>query len=1192
MNPPCGCCVGIRLVTPEPEYNRPGLSAISYRVGTYSTFLESMLARLSTLTTDSRSESAAASNPLKELTTREPSDPSIALLDAWAIVADVLTFYQERIANEGYLATATERVSLVELARLIGYRPRPGVAASVFLAFTTSSGFSGEIPAGTRAQSIPGTGETAQYFETAVKLAARDAWNSLRPRLTRPQMISPPPNPAFRLNNHLGTNADIVDGLYVQGIATNVKAGDPVLLVLSDEPNQQFLRFVERAEAQSDQNRTVIALQEQTLSSTGDLELVIDALRRFVYDAPTQFAGSDLAAGAAALLADVLEAVDVSAVAAAAAARAAQPRIQALADVAVRRRFTRVQTWLQHLIDILPQAISVLESVSGEGKEPLPPRPSVTASSLDRLGALLPTLSVERSVPPVSPLRLARSVTGSFASHSDTMPRLISVLNPVAAPLLYDAWGKTQPVHIDLRIYALRARASLFASSFAGASQIVKQTTGNGTVTSVTFTPASIGNAWGDLLMPNAVSLAQIALDAVYDKIVARSWIVIDQPVFNKKNQIIDRKISYHQVVEARTETLDTTHGYSAKVTVLSLDTDWIPQLSKDAFASLINQPMLLRRTIVHAVTDPLTLAEEPLDRDVEGDTIELDGLYDGLEPGRWIIVSGERTDIPAVAGVYDSELAMISAVTQGAGKLACLPFLPKFIPFEALLYVSDENADGDRLVVGVPTADLAAILKQIPPPATTDQQFCEAVQLCPGVYADAYVPTTAERKGTFSAFDGQLVDLKGAPLSGGVIPTKLLRSMFAWRIRRLTSGSETVHTSIQFANALAYKYNAAGVQIYANVVKASHGQTTGEVLGDGNGSQAFQKFGLHQKPLTYVSSPTPAGAESTLTVRVNDLAWHEADDLASLAKTDRKYITQTDDADQTTVVTGNGVHGARVPTGSSNVKAVYRYGIGRAGNVRAGQISQLATHPLGLQGVVNPLRAAGGADRDSLEQVRQNAPLAVLALDRLVSIQDYADFARTYAGIGKASATKLSDGRRQLVHLTIAGVDDAPIDRTSDLYQNLILSLQDFGDPAVAVHVCLRKVKLLVISAAVQLQPDYLWEAVEPRIRAAVVAGFGFNARELGEPAFQSEAMAMMQMVEGVLYVDVRVFDAVPEGTTVADLSQLALTPRPYVKAEPAQIDLAVARDADPCTRIRASEIVYLTPDIPDTLILTQLGA
>ena len=117
MSQPCGCCAGIQVVTPVTEANAPGRSAIQYRVGTYATFFETMLARLSnlSLTLPSTDGSGAVQTfyPLRQLTTREPSDPSIALLDAWSIVGDVLTFYQERIANEGYLPTATERRSML-----------------------------------------------------------------------------------------------------------------------------------------------------------------------------------------------------------------------------------------------------------------------------------------------------------------------------------------------------------------------------------------------------------------------------------------------------------------------------------------------------------------------------------------------------------------------------------------------------------------------------------------------------------------------------------------------------------------------------------------------------------------------------------------------------------------------------------------------------------------------------------------------------------------------------------------------------------------------------------------------------------------------------------------------------------------------------------------------------------------------
>ena len=183
--------------------------------------------------------------------------------------------------------------------------------------------------------------------------------------------------------------------------------------------------------------------------------------------------------------------------------------------------------------------------------------------------------------------------------------------------------------------------------------------------------------------------------------------------------------------------------------------------------------------------------------------------------------------------------------------------------------------------------------------------------------------------------------------------------------------------------------YDRANVTIYGNVVDATQGQSTGEVLANGDATVAFPSFVLSQLPLTYVSAATPSGASSTLAVQVNELEWNEVDDLAGATPNQRCYVTSEDDAQKTKVTFGNGAHGARLPTGTANVKATYRYGMGSSGNVDPGQISQLATHPLGAQGVVNPLPASGGADPDRIDQARANAPIAVMALDRLVSVQD-----------------------------------------------------------------------------------------------------------------------------------------------------------------------------------------------------------
>ena len=79
---------------------------------------------------------------------------------------------------------------------------------------------------------------------------------------------------------------------------------------------------------------------------------------------------------------------------------------------------------------------------------------------------------------------------------------------------------------------------------------------------------------------------------------------------------------------------------------------------------------------------------------------------------------------------------------------------------------------------------------------------------------------------------------------------------------------------------ALENSYDPATVRLYGNVAAATQGETRQEVLGSGDASQANQQFTLKQSPLTYVSSTAPAGADSTLSVRVNGLRWHETPTL------------------------------------------------------------------------------------------------------------------------------------------------------------------------------------------------------------------------------------------------------------------------------------------------------------------------
>ncbi len=370
MKQPCGCCSGVEAITPESEANRPGLPALAYRAGTHESFLETMIARLTTLTIDIPANDGSGSlvrvRPLNgKLTTREANDPSIALLDAWATLADILTFYQERIANEGYLRTAIESRSILEIARLIGYRLRPAVSASVYLAFTVIDGFEGEIPPGTRAQSIPGTGEKPQFFETYDNLHARDIWNNLKPRVTRPQMITLKTNP--------GTDAATRDTIYFRGIATNLSVGDGLLFVLGNREGKQQLRRVASVEPQAEAKRTAVTLEEKPLSNLDSKtsKASAQALLPFIEEAFTIFTDNDLAKdvgnGLKQLLANIgqaatgTEAVDMVA--------GFSGEVSNWQGIARRRRFTRVRAWLNDLNDTLEQLVALLRDTKPDDAE-------------------------------------------------------------------------------------------------------------------------------------------------------------------------------------------------------------------------------------------------------------------------------------------------------------------------------------------------------------------------------------------------------------------------------------------------------------------------------------------------------------------------------------------------------------------------------------------------------------------------------------------------------------------------------------------------------------------------------------------------------------------------------------------------------------------------------------------------------
>jgi hypothetical protein len=343
--------------------------------------------------------------------------------------------------------------------------------------------------------------------------------------------------------------------------------------------------------------------------------------------------------------------------------------------------------------------------------------------------------------------------------------------------------------------------------------------------------------------------------------------------------------------------------------------------------------------------------------------------------------------------------------------------------------------------------------------------------------------------------------------------------------------------TSLDLQDPLTDALLRATVRINANVAAATHGESRSEVLGNADGQDPRPDFTLSGSPLTYL--PAASGSEPALTVWVNGLERDRVPALLDPAETG--YVVRQDDQQNSTIE-----FGSPLPTGVINVRSDYRVGLGAGAGVGAGQLSMLASRPPGVRSVVNPLPASGGADPETVDDARRNAPVSVRALDRVVSLVDYADFARAYPGIAKASSKAVTIGDRPGVEVTVAGAHGGDVTTDSDLHRGLLAAFAAGGDELVPVRLLTCQRVPVRVGAAVRIDPTRITADVVSAATAAVTALLSFDARDIGQPVSSSEIVEALQSVPGVLSANVRVLRRL-----VGGLPEDSVTYRPLLRAD-----------------------------------------
>ncbi|BCL31759.1 hypothetical protein GCM10017557_66180 [Streptomyces aurantiacus] len=1203
-------------------------------MGEYGSFLAALRDRLA----------SPAYPALGGLTVRTPDDPAIGLLDATAVLGDLLTFHSERIADEAYLRTADEYRSLALLGRLVGHRPRPGVAAATHLAYSLERDPRAEtlpvvIPRGARSHSVPASAdEESQTFETSRDLTARWDWNELKVRRRRPSLVTP-------------QDLERRSELFVEGTANSLAVGDPLLFVFGEQAGaQRLLLPVASVRIDRDDEITAISLPRSAPPTFREL---VEEVRRWTAEPaapgepgeepPTPEVPNPRPVSRLIedfddqVLAPLRADLDAIGTPESLAARLAEPVARLGEAQVLATPYDDVAAWFEQLEAVLaelaeralelapsqpvpppddqdPTAAAGRDRTAAGDQAPAtamaaaqtqePASASATgrrAAALDALGTVLPALRAHGRAPAPS------TGVGPRRPGADTA-RLLSVLDPGLTGL-YPAWrtaAAPDTPQLLRELLALRVTAAPF-----GAMAPLKPVQDDrGRVIRTADWPLT-----GAVL---------VSMRVVFDTAGRTPLRAEFQYVEGSSSDQRAENLPATTPVTFRLGTgevdLSTPAGQEAGVTAVLRS--GLPE--RTLLVSRPDEDGLVHVGVRNGTSEQVTLRPGVPERFTHGEyevsltytvgsaapnvevviaskpapanrrILQLDSVRDGITVGSWVAI--QRPTKGAEGGIPgDARLAYVTTKVVAARTAAYTNY--------------GITGRGTELVLADPWLDeFDVLLSHIrdttvhaagEPLRLADEPLGEDVHGNEIELAELY---DGLRPGRTLIVEGERGDLPG---TAAVRATEVVTVATAEPAIDPRLPGDHVHTELTLTADLAHRYRRASVRVLGNVVEATHGETRDEAIGGGDSDRVNQTFALWQAPLTWLADDNPLGAAPVLEVRADGVLWHEVDSLAGRGPRDRVYITGTTADGRTTVTFGDGVHGARLPSGHENIRARYRFGTGRAANVAAGRVTQALTRPLGVSAVTNPRPATGGADADGPALTRRTIPLAVSALDRLVSESDYEDFARSRAGIGRAAARELFDGRRRVLHVTVAGTDDVPLagdGGDSPLLDALRGALTEYGDPNLPVRVDARELVALLVSAKVKVTPDHTWQLVEPRLRQALLRRLGFEGRELGQPARLSDILATAHQVPGVDYVDVDVFTGVPASTTAEELTRLLANPglpRASVPARAATYDEKThtvrAKDGETLSEICArygvplAELLRLNPDIADTRRLAK---
>jgi hypothetical protein len=1079
MNGSSSGCPCEQLVFPQIITNPPGLSTIAYRVGDYTAFREALL------------RACPGEVELANWRPGAQGDLAVQMVEWWAYLADILTFYNQRIANQDYLMTADLPESPEKLIAILGYRPRPGIGATGTLAALMTGNGSLTLPQGFQIQSKPGPGQQPQIFELGQATEVQ-----------QPDSIPADPTPSPLL---LGSDGASV---LLAGVITSVKPGDTLLLI-------------ESGWLGTDGNYAVVTvastLQEKDPRGNNNTRIVFD-------EAPGQLS----------------------------TANAADYRLLKSSQSTQLWQYASQEVLYSNQVDLasIVRAVKVGDPVLFQIGTASDSRGIYYSPNGANLGGGGNTISygvVDRT--PSLMITYRQGILTAFTDGSifyspdgqnpggggNTIQVDSGAHETVQAMISYQPSGAFTPgvltAFTDGTIYLSPDGTNLggggkTTKSYAGAivaTMIAYQT---GVIISYNDDFGSIyysadgTNVYGrpaTQLQGNGTDSPPQSMVVYGNQVLTAYWEDTGESIYLSNGT----NLQFQQVASFSGSAYLTLVPYGANA-VMAVVEDWQTHVTTVYNSTDGQNPGVAQgnTTQVYAGANTV-LAMIAYQAGVV--TAFNDGTAYYSPDGQNLKGGGKTIQVCNAVPSQICLLAWNGGIYAGFPNPFAVAAVTSYT--EVVWYANSAPDDPAEPPSGSPPPIAIPI-----PHTRLGLQFFNP-NISGATPANTTVQYNWRDAGTLIATPATSLTGNGVTLTSP-LPAALL-PMAAQTVLLSDSNGNGLECQASAAASDPYTLTLSGLptplpnlvpplSVLFNLLSVSCGQTVAnEILGSGDATVTTgQEFVLQKSPLTYLQNTDPgsgAAYTSTLQVRVDGVQWKEVPSFYDQPPNATVFVTYQDDQNATHVQFGDGVYGSRLPSGANNVVATYRYGSG-ANSPTAGALSVILKSWPGLKSIVNPVAVGGGADPDSPEQIQTDAPQSVLTFGRAISADDYEAIAAEAPGVARTKAYWSWDAAQGRMLVKIYVGDDA--NAVSDAQ----VAIADAADPNKPVGVLLASAVAVTLSFTVIVDPSYQLADVQSAVIAAITDPqkglLGANSVEIGQSIWQSQIYQACQSVAGVVAV------------------------------------------------------------------------